>query len=93
MRQKFSESYPYLAYYIEAWGTMETTDGEWNNSRLTLLDEGGIVYEDKGSDSHDEALDKAEAFLRNEYASEYFDQASIDDLEEDYEEFGLDKES
>jgi hypothetical protein len=54
------------------------------------LDEGGTVYEDKGSKSHDEALEKAEKFLRTEYGPECFDKESIMALEDEYKEYGLD---
>lgn len=85
----FSQQFPYLDYYIENWGEMETTNGDWGHSRLTLLDEGGTVYEDKGSTSNDEALEKAEKFLRSDYGPQCFDKESIVALEEEYKENGL----
>jgi hypothetical protein len=68
---------------------METTNGDWGHSRLTLLDEGGTVYEDIGSSSNDEALQKAEKFLRSEYGLQCFDKETVVALEEEYKELGL----
>jgi hypothetical protein len=89
MKKSFATMYPYLAYWIEDWGEMETTDGEYNRSRLTLIDMGGTRYEDKGSKSLDEAFEKAEYYLRNELFPEIFDQETIDSLEEDYKKYGI----
>ena len=83
-RKTFSENYPYLGYWIEDWGEMETTNGDWGHSRLTLIDMGGTVYEDEGSQSHDEALEKAEKFLREVDFPNRFDKETIDSIEEDY---------
>jgi hypothetical protein len=68
---------------------METTNGDWGHSRLTLLDMGGTVYEDKGSKTHEEAMDKAEKFLREVDFPDRFDKETIDALEEEYREYGL----
>ena len=45
---------------------------------------GGTVYEDEGSQSHDEALEKAEKFLREVDFPNRFDKETIDSIEEDY---------
>ena len=88
-RNSFAQQYPYLAYWIEDWGEMQTTNGEYNNSRLMLMDEGGTCYEDEGSESIDEAFAKAEKYLREVEFPDRFDQETIDSLEEDYRELGL----
>lgn len=88
MKTTFAAMHPYLAYWIEDWGEMQTTNGEYQ-SRLILLDEGGERYEDDGSQTIDEAFEKAEAYIRHELAHELFDQESIDALEEDYQNYGL----
>lgn len=88
-RNSFAQQYPYLAYWIEDWGEMQTTNGEYNNSRLMLMDEGGAYYEDEGSESIDEAFAKAEKYLREVEFPDRFDQETIDSLEEDYRELGL----
>lgn len=59
-RIPFEQQYPYLAYWIEDWGEINTTNGDYGNSRLSLIDEGGDCYQDHDSKSHDEALQKAE---------------------------------
>lgn len=86
--KKSLSSYPYLCYWAEDWAEMETTNGDYNQSRLTLLNEGGIVYEDKGSQSLEEAFEKAEVFLRGE-GSMFLYKEDIEALEEEYKE--LDK--
>lgn len=57
-RKPFQEQYPYLAYWIEDWGEMTTTNGDYGNPRIILIDEGGDCYQDYDSKSHDEALQK-----------------------------------
>lgn len=87
--KKFAHQYPYLAYWIEEWGEMETTNGDWGRPRISLVDMGGDVYRDYDSKSHDEALAKAEKFLREVDFPERFDKETIDSLETDYKKFGL----
>ena len=83
----FSQTYPYLAYWIECWGEMQTTNGEYGNSRLALFDEGGTCYEDEGSDSIEEAFAKAEKHLRETEFPDRFDKETIDELEADYKKY------
>jgi hypothetical protein len=82
--KSFSEQYPYLAYWIEDWGEMTTTNGDWGHPRIALIDMGGDVYRDYESKSHDEALAKAEKFLREVDFPERMDKETIAALEEDY---------
>ena len=86
-KQLIAKQYPYLAYWIEYWGEMETTNGQYS-SLLTLLDEGGTCYEDKNSKTIDEAFEKAEKYLRK-VESKRFDQDIIDSLEANYQLYGL----
>jgi hypothetical protein len=86
----FSQTYPYLTYWIEAWGEMQTTNGDYNNSRLTLFDEGGTCYEDEGSYTIEEAFAKAEKYLRETEFPERFDRETIDEIEADYQKYNLD---
>jgi hypothetical protein len=88
-QRKALEDYPYLTYWIEVWGEMQTTTSEYGQSRLTLLDEGGTCYEDEGSETFAEALEKAERYLR-EVESERFAPETIEALEGEYEALGLD---
>lgn len=82
--KSFSEIYPYLTYWIEEWGEMETTDGNWNRPRIRLIDEGGTCYEDYDSKTHEEALVKAEKYLREVDFPSRFDKETIEALEEEY---------
>ena len=85
--KSFSQTYPYLTYWIEDWGEMETTNGDWNRPRIRLIDESGTCYEDYDSKTHEEALVKAEKYLR-EVESKRFDKATRDSLEADYQKEG-----
>jgi hypothetical protein len=86
--KSFATQYPYLTYWIKDWGEMETTNGDWNRPRIRLIDEGGTWYEDYDSKSHDEALQKAEQYLREPEGSR-FDKKTITALEDDYKQLGL----
>lgn len=88
-KKTFAQQYPYLAYWAEDWGEMETTNGDWGRARISLIDDGGYVYQDYESKSHDEALQKAEKFLRKVDFPERFDKETIDALEADYQRFKL----
>ena len=81
--KSFSETYLYLTYWIEDWGEMETTNGDWNRPRIRLIDEGGTWYEDYDSTSNEEALQKAEKYLRGAEGRR-FDKETIEALEEEY---------
>lgn len=82
-KKTFSTQYPYLNYWKESWGEMETTNGDWNRPRIRLIDEGGTWYEDYASKSHEEALQKAEEYLRSKEGRR-FDKQTIASLEEEY---------
>lgn len=82
-KQPFATQYPYLNYWIEDWGKMETTNGDWNRPRIRLIDEGGTWYEDYESKSHEEALQKAEEYLRSKEGRR-FDKETITALEAEY---------
>ena len=82
--KSFSETYPYLTYWIEDWGEMETTNGDWGRPRLALIDMGGDVYRDYDSKTHEEALQKAEKYLREVDFPSRFDKETIEALEEEY---------
>jgi hypothetical protein len=79
----FAAQYPYLTYWIEDWGEMETTNSDWGNPRIRLIDEGGTCYEDYASKSSDDALVKAEKYLRD-VESKRFDKETKAVLEEEY---------
>jgi hypothetical protein len=82
------EDYPYLTYWVEDWGEIMTTNGDYGQCRLMLVDEGGTCYADNGSKTFIEAVEKAEKYLR-EVESARFDDESIEALEAEYRELGL----
>jgi hypothetical protein len=84
-----SQHYPYLAYFIEEWGEMTITDGNWGRAYLALVDMGGNVYDDYETKDHEEALQKAEKFLREIDFPSRMDKETIEALEEEYQELGL----
>ena len=88
--KSFAQTCPYLTYWIEDWGYMQIG----NNydfpygSFLMLLDQGGTCYEGDAEKTLDEALQKAEKYLREE-ESKRFDKESREALEAEYRELGL----
>lgn len=86
--KSFSETYPYLTYWIEDWGEMETTNGDWGHPRIRLIDMGGTCYEDYESKSHEEALERAEKHLREVDFPDRFDKETIESLEDEYKNRG-----
>ncbi len=87
----FAKQYPYLNYWREDWGEMETTNGEWGKPRIRLIDEGRTCYEDYTTQSKDDALVKAEQYLRKVEFPARFDKETINDLEDDYKNLELKK--
>lgn len=84
----FYATYPYLAYFIEDWGEMQTSGGG-HHPYLCLVDEGGNVYTDWKTSDRDEALKKAEKYLREVDFPSRMDKETIESLEEEYKKFGL----
>ena len=82
--KSFAQTYPYGTYWIEDWGEMETTNGNWGRPRLSLIDMGEDVYRDYDSESHEEALVKAEKYLREVDFPARFDKETIEALEAEY---------
>jgi hypothetical protein len=81
--KSFAAQYPYLTYWIEDWGEMETTSGDWGNPRIRLIDDGGTCFEDYAAKTHEEALVNAEKHLRD-IESQRFDKATKAELEAKY---------
>jgi hypothetical protein len=79
----FHKQYPYLAYWIEDWGEMQTSGGG-HHPYLCLVDEGGNVYTDWETSDRTEALKKAEKYLREVDFPSRMDKETIESLEEDY---------
>ena len=66
---KFSLLYPSLTHWINNQGYMQLgiDDDSPISSLLTLIDAGGVVWEDETSETLDEALQRAEEFLKSHY--------------------------
>lgn len=79
----FSTQYPYLTYWIENHGYIQLgpDDDSLSDAFLTILDAGGVCWEDADAASVDEALQKAEEYLRTEEFPNRFDEAVIRKIE------------
>lgn len=71
----FSTDYPYLHWWITKHGYIRlgTDDDGFSDSMLMILDAGGTCWEDEDSDTVEEALAKAEEYLRTEEIPDRFD--------------------
>jgi hypothetical protein len=89
--KSFSQTYPYLAYWIEDWGYMQIgNDYDFPYGKfLMLMDQGGTCYQGDAEKTLDEAFQKAEKHLREVDFPERFDKETIASLEEDYVTFKL----
>ncbi len=79
----FSQKYPYLTYWIEShgWIQLGSDDDSPSDSLLSILDAGGLCWEDEDSTSVDEALQKAEEYLRTEEFPDRFGEEVIREIE------------
>ena len=84
----FTKKYPYLKYFIDDWGEMQTSGGG-HHPRLCLVDMGGNVYTDWHTENYEEALQKAENYLRKVDFPSRMDKETIESLEDDYRLYGL----
>ncbi|MCU0328745.1 MAG: hypothetical protein MUE53_07120 [Chitinophagales bacterium] len=82
MKKTFSKLYPYLGWWLDNQGYMQLGyDGDaYESAILWLIDEGGEIYRDEESTSIDEALKKAEKFVREEEIPERFGQKVADEI-------------
>lgn len=62
----FSKRYPHIAWWIDNHGWIEIGTDEFSESLIRLVDEGGTWWEDEEASTIDEALNKAENFLRKD---------------------------
>jgi hypothetical protein len=65
MESQFSEVYPHIAHWVNTQGWIEIGEGEYSDSLVRALDEGGLVWE--SSDEH-ESVDEALQALEIELA-------------------------
>lgn len=84
--KSFSETYPYLNYWINSWRwiTMGFNEDFPYGGFLQVIDLGGVCYECDKEDSLDTLFQKAEKYLREVDFPSRFDKETIDSLEEDY---------
>lgn len=79
----FTSNYPYLTYWIENHGYIQLgiDDESPSEALLTILDAGGVCWEDEESTTLEEALAAGEAYLRTEEFPDRFSQDIIDEIE------------
>jgi len=64
MKNNFEKHYPNLSWWIETHGWVEIgMDEYYRDSWLRILDEGGVCWQDKKSETLDDALLEAEVWL------------------------------
>lgn len=67
----FKKHFPYLNAWLESEGELQMGEGYMTSGILRLLNMGGDVWIDEESETIDEALLKAETYLREEFESEF----------------------
>lgn len=79
----FSTNYPYLAWWLNNHGYIRlgTDDDSFSGSILLVLDAGGTCWEDEDSNNIEEALAKAEAYLRTEEIPDRFGPKVVGEIE------------
>jgi mevalonate kinase len=61
----FSKNYPAIYHFVEHYGNIEIGENDENGSLIRLTDDEGILYQDVGSKTIDEAVVEAEEFLKD----------------------------
>jgi len=64
--QTFSKTYPHLTWWIENQSWIEIGTDDYSGIWVRILDEGGTRWEDEDSETLDEALGKADNFVKDE---------------------------
>ncbi|HMO40031.1 MAG TPA: hypothetical protein PKC76_15680 [Saprospiraceae bacterium] len=67
--QTFSKTYPHLIWWVENQGWIEIGSDDYSDSWVRIMDEGGTRWEDEEAETLDEALSKAEAFVKAEFSN------------------------
>ncbi len=67
----FSKYFPAIHYFVENYGEIEIGEDEKTNSLIRLKDDGGILYEDRGSETIDDAIAEVEDFLKDYFFENY----------------------
>lgn len=81
MKKSFSKLFPYLNYWVENHGYIQLGSGDENEGFLTIVDDGGVCWEDEDSKTIDQALAKAEKYLKEVEFPERFDDETIEEIE------------
>jgi hypothetical protein len=61
----FSQKYPAIHFWLQNYGSVELGEDDKTHSLIRIMDEDGILYEDRASATFDESVDEAEAFLKD----------------------------
>ncbi|MFZ4544411.1 MAG: hypothetical protein ACOYOA_10205 [Saprospiraceae bacterium] len=61
----FSQKFPAVHYWLQHYGSVELGEDEDTHSLIRILDDDGILYEDRASATFDESFEEAEAFLKD----------------------------
>lgn len=61
----FSKLYPAIHYWLENFGSIELGEDDTTHSLVRIVDEDGLLYEDRVSATFNDALTEAEAFLKD----------------------------
>lgn len=75
----FEKNYPYISSWISTSGWIEVGADENSSSMLRILDEGGMIWEDRKSKTVNETLKRAENYLKNQLPEEFGFELEIDE--------------
>ena len=67
----FEQQYPYISSWIYSTGWIEFGADDYSDSMMRILNEGGLVWEDNESGTIEEALKRAEAYLKNQLLEDF----------------------
>lgn len=82
MKKSFSTLYPYLAWWCENHGYMETGGyPEYGQSLVVLLDDGGTCWESEKISDLNQAYEAAEKYLKEVEIPERFGEEVIAEIE------------
>ena len=72
------KQYPHIAWWVENNGWMIVGSDEESDSLIRLIDTIGVSWEDEDSTTIDEALVKAELFLKKDLPKRFPNRFSLD---------------
>ena len=76
----FTKQFPHIAWWIEHNGWMIVGSDEDSDSLIRLIDTIGVSWEDEDSSTFDEALVKAEMFLKKDLPKRFPNRFSLEDM-------------